>query len=78
MTLEEILKDVSEDTEAIKIVYRTIDPYGMDIFSGLCEYRKGELNALDGDSYSLLDEITRHEWKSFNELVVWYESEWIS
>ena len=70
------------------IEYRTnavIDGEEQNIFAGLCSYDGEKLISLDGDSYSLDDQIN---WAKFDKgdmdnnrpdvLTVWYESRWVS
>lgn len=76
MTLKKLLEELDRDFN--KIEYRTITRlFGQDIdvFSGCCQYKNGELIALDNDFYSLNDIILRYEIYRDDWLVVWYESE---
>ena len=63
------------------IAYRTIisiDSDDVDLFTGACRWNDGRLIPLDGDNYSLNDEIKKYEYdKDNNILVVWYDSEWM-
>lgn len=80
MKLSRLLKNISED---VVITYRTYGPNGEDLFAGMCAYDASNnyLYPLDGDSYSLEDEIDEFEYSWENpkqrELTVWYKSKWI-
>ena len=80
MKLREILQRINRDIPFIS--YRTFVSLNTDddtdIFAGACEYKDGEIISLDGDSYSLEDEISAYEYdKQNNILAVWYKSKWI-
>ena len=47
------------------------------IFTGSCKWTGTELLPLDGDIYSLDDEIYRYEWEEDGSLTYWVHSEWI-
>ena len=74
LTLEDILK--KEKIEEAYITYRFFFK-GSDELFGICEYKRGKLKSLDGDSYSLSDEIIKYEIdnKTFGNkltnLIVW-------
>lgn len=58
------LKDILNGHNYKVIEYRVILPerFGGDsIFTGKCQYINGNLISLDGDSYSLEDEIIEYE-----------------
>lgn len=75
-TLGQILRSL--DRNIWYISYRTIarfDGNEMDIFAGACRWLGGHLFSIDGDTYSLDDEITK--WNYDGEcLTVYYESRW--
>lgn len=58
ITLEKILEN-----EKIKEAYITYRFFfkGSDELYGICEYRDGKLKSLDGDTYSLKDEVIKYE-----------------
>lgn len=60
------------------IMYRTNSPFNdrEDMLVGYCAYLDEELISLDGDSYSLDDEIEKYKWED-DMLIVWYKSTWI-
>lgn len=78
MTLGQILRGL--DRNVWLISYRTIarfDGKELDIFTGECRWLGGHLFSMDGDIYSLDDEIT--SWNYDGEcLTVYYESRWYS
>lgn len=58
------LKDILKGKNYKYIEYYVILPQtlgGEIVFSGLCRYMNGELISLDGDTYSLEDELIRYE-----------------
>ena len=64
-------------TKPALIEFRTKLPNGEDIFAGECKYTKdGGLLAMDGDSYSLEDEIVHYEIAELpydqQIITVWY------
>lgn len=66
-------------TKPALIEYRT-KLNGEDIFAGECKYTNdGKLLSIDGDSYSLDDEIIHYEISELpydqQIITVWYESE---
>lgn len=91
MTLADAIKAVNPQGPLV-ICYRTVVevenfPSGgteeLDMFTGICRYEiNGTLLSLDGDNYSLDDEICRYEEGTSKNgekvLTVWYESEWIT
>ena len=78
MTLRQVLEQI-DDSKIELIEYRTIIPIDsddVDIFTGECAYNDGLIVSLDGDIYSLEDEICKYE-ENGRILTVWYESELI-
>ena len=69
------LKDLLGD-QKVDITYRT-HYLGRDMLVGFCFWDGSELTAIDGDSYSVEDEISSYEWDTPSNLTVWYESKWI-
>ena len=76
------------DNKEIRITYRAITPDKMDIFAGECKYNfeTKELTSLDGDVYSLEDDITKWEYDdpvvegdtySYEGITVWFEAVWV-
>ena len=58
------LSDALKGRDYKEIEYRIMLPEGLgtgDAHYGKCQYINGELKSLDGDSYSLDDEIIRFE-----------------
>ena len=81
MTLGELLNKL--DRSFPEILYRTIinlpDEGDVDILTGGCRYIHTpfpRLEPLDGDNYSLDDEICDYVVRD-DSLIVWYESELI-
>lgn len=72
------LKDIVAGHEYPRIMYRTNGPEGEDILFGYCAYTGGKLHSLDGDFYSLEDEIIHFfiDEENNNELVVYFRSEY--
>ena len=60
----------------VNITYRTFSGEE-DILVGYCRWTGSKLESLDGDEYSVEDEITKCRWDGPEDLTVWYESEWI-
>lgn len=65
MKLKEVIKQVEDSLQnmpysKINIAYRQYVPeiVEKDVFIGACDYENGELISLDGDNYSLEDEIS--------------------
>lgn len=72
------LKDILPKNIDCIIEYRTHTPDGTDVLSGYCKWIKGNLVPMDGDDYSLEDEISNYEIsQSVSLITVWYESKWI-
>ena len=67
-------------TKPSLIEYRTRGPNGEDMFCGECRYDGTNLVTLDGDSYSLEDEISHYEISEMDDglqlITVYYEAEW--
>ncbi len=75
MTLGEILKEYDNRDFSV-IEYRSIisvDSDDVDTLYGFCCYKNGELLNVDGDNYSLDDEIVNHELYKNDWLVVWQD-----
>lgn len=70
------LKDLLRDAPA-EITYRTFGPNGEDLLAGVCEWTGSVLEARDGDTYDVEDEISGYVWSSPTELTIWYESKWV-
>lgn len=64
------LEDIVRGYDFSYISYRTYLPDGTDCFIGCCKYINDELISLDGDTYSLKDQILKYEIDD-NELTVW-------
>ena len=80
MRLGDLIKSIDENY--ITIEYRTYTPGGEDILAGYCRWNGMQLISMDGDSYSLDDEITKYEINVNTHdkilLTVWYESSWVT
>lgn len=78
MTLSEVLKKFNNrDFNAIE--YRTIasiDSDDVDLFIGMAAYKNKMLKSLDGDYYSLNDQIVKYELFQDDWLVVYKETTW--
>lgn len=78
MTLSEVLKQFNNrDFNAIE--YRTIvsiDSDDVDLFIGMAAYKNKMLKSLDGDCYSLNDQIVKYELFRDDWLVVYKETTW--
>ena len=83
-TVRDIIRECAKitDVENLPVTYRTFGPNGEDLFAGRCVHRKNFLIPEDFDSYSMGDKISQYEVYAENdgkpELIVWYESGWIS
>lgn len=79
MTLGNILQKINRDIPLISYrTFVTVNGKDEDIFAGICEWVNNSLNSLDGDSYSLDDDIGAYNYdKQNNILTVWYSSSWI-
>ena len=71
------LKDLLSSNE-VHIEYRTHLPDGTDVLSGFCHWDGENLYPLDNDDYSVDDVIESYEWDNNKNLIVWYESRWIT
>lgn len=75
MTLGDVIKNVNPQGSLL-IEYRTIVE-GIDFFAGICRYEDGNLLSLDGDNYSLDDEIYKYGEGTAvtgeKMLTVWYK-----
>ena len=72
MTLSEVLRLYNKEFDVIE--YRkiiSVDSDDVDVLSGMASYKNKMLISLDGDTYSLNDEIIKHELYKNNWLVVW-------
>jgi len=73
-----ILRDILPKTGDYIIEYRTYLPDGTDVLAGYCCYKNNELIPLDGDTYSLNDELLKYSTsQTIKYITVWYESKWI-
>lgn len=70
------LKDLLSN-KIITIEVRTFDPNGDDMLFGYCRWNGKELVSLDGDTYSVEDEVCKFKFDNPSELTYWFESEWI-
>lgn len=70
------LKDILSNSPIDKIEVRTNDPFGDDMLFGFCRWTGTELVSLDGDNYSIEDEITKYKFDEYG-LTYWIESEWV-
>ena len=70
------LKDLLSNN-IITIEVRTFDPDGDDMLFGHCRWNGKELVSLDGDTYSVEDEVYKFKFDNPSELTYWFESEWI-
>lgn len=52
-------------------------PECADMMFGYCRWTGKELQSMDGDSYSLDDEIIKYEWFGEHLLIVYFEAQWI-
>ena len=71
------LKDILPNRK-VYIEYRTHDPLGDDVLAGFCTWHKDELVSDDGDDYSVDDVISSYEWDGPDNLIVWYDSKWVT
>lgn len=71
LTLKDILPKHSIDIQV-----RTYAPDGEDMLFGLCHWNGTELISVDGDNYSVNDEVSKYLFDEFG-LTYWFESEWI-
>lgn len=60
------------------IEYRTHSASGDDVLSGFCVWTGEDLKPGDRDCYSIEDELTSYEWDGPDNLIVWYESKWVT
>lgn len=72
------LKDVVKNKDYPTIEYRVNDPTnpGSTVLFGYCSYKKGQLKSLDGDTYSLEDNILSYKMRG-TTLVVVHDVEWM-
>ena len=59
MRIKDIVNYIDEND--ITIEYRTYTPDGYDILTGYCRWNGMQLIPLDGDTYSLNDEIIKYK-----------------
>lgn len=73
------LKDLLKNTE-VHITYRTNSPLEdeEDMLFGYCTWTGKQLISGDGDNYSIEDIIEKFAWTSDSDLIVWFESRWIT
>lgn len=75
------LRDILTKGKPVEtIMARTNDPFGEcedGILFGYCQWDGEKLISLDGDYYSLEEEIVRFEYENENYLVYWIHSEWL-
>ena len=83
MKLKETISKLKYVPEKLTIMYRTYGTNGEDLLMGCCVYSQNNntLISLDGDDYSLEDEIFDYAMcidKDNKEqyLAVWYGTEW--
>lgn len=62
------LYDVVKEKDFSEIEVRLYGPNGADDLFGFCSYVNGELKSLDGDSYSLDEEIDK--WVIINDVLI--------
>ena len=72
------LKDLCTPEQAIDTIqYRCYGPNQEDEMLGYCTWNGTELSPLDGDYYSLEDEIIKYEQIDKDLLIVYVEVNWI-
>lgn len=73
MKLIEILKMIDKNIPFI--AYRnivSIDSDDVDLFTGACRWNDNKLISLDGDDYSLDEEISKYDYnEELNQLTIW-------
>ena len=76
MIVKDILPDHPIDVIEVRTNYPPAynEPDGM--LFGYCAWDGSELTPLDGDSYSVYDEIYRYEFDENGGLTYWLHSEW--
>ena len=70
------LKDILPEQPVKRIMVRTYGPDGEDMLFGYCMWTGRNLISLDGDSYSIEEEIVKYVFDEYG-LIYWFESEWI-
>lgn len=72
------VRDILPDRPLDQIMVRTNSPIeGKEcILFGYCAWDGTKLISLDGDFYSLDEEIYKYEWQEDYGLVYWIHSEW--
>ena len=72
------LKDILGDKKTY-IEYRTNSPIKEeeDMLAGSCYWDGKELHSIDGDDYSVDDEISKYIVENDLNIIVWYESKWV-
>ena len=73
------VKDILPKHE-VNIMVRTNPPKNFiceDLLVGYCKWDGKNLISLDGDSYSIEDEITKYEYEDDGSLTYWIGSEWM-
>lgn len=74
------LRDLCIPDQAIDTIqYRCYGPAPdyEDMMFGYCRWTGKELESIDGDSYSLDDEIIKYEQIDEHLLIVYFEAQWI-
>lgn len=75
------LRDILTKGKPVEtIMARTNDPFDEcedGILFGYCQWDGEKLISLDGDYYSLEEEIVRFEYENENYLVYWTHSDWL-
>lgn len=75
------VKDILPSTPLERIMVRTNDPWNEDpdgILFGYVGWDGANFVDLDGDYYSLNEEVTRYEWEEDGSLTYWIHSDWVS
>jgi len=73
------LKDILPEEPLDRIMVRTNDPWDEDpdgMLFGYVGWDGANLVDLDGDYYSLNEEVTRYEWEEDGSLTYWIHSDW--
>ena len=72
------LRDILPHTPIKNIMVRVNAPeyIGGDMIFGYCSWDGSKLTSLDGDSYSLDAEVTKHELDG-SGLICWMKVDWI-
>lgn len=80
MILEDVLKDVSCDIEIEVRCNSPVPEAGEDMLMGFCKWNGNEqvLESLDGDDYSLKDEIYDFAFDKEGSMTIWVQVDWIT